>query len=430
MVKQNIVEFAKIASTSKKVETSCFEKSVYTNLPDILSKAVNVFSDRREKDVFLTGALGVLSGCFPNLRGLYDGREVYPNLFTYVSAPAASGKGVLAFSRYLGLKYHESLLDKKRENEAHQLLFIPGNTSAAAFMGHLQSSKNGVFFETEADTVGNTFKQDWGGFSDLLRKGYHHEPFSSSRKMNNEFIEIPSPKLSLVLSGTPEQIYGLVNSVEDGLFSRMTFYSYQNVNRGWKDVSPKATVINYKEHVSSIGDEIYEIINSLINIPKIEFNWSQYQWEYFGEIQQKFQTESVNEFGDEVISLVRRSGIMWYRISMILSILRNFKSIPENGILNCEDLDFFNAFELMNTYKEHNLRMFSSLPKQSKANLAPRENSFYNSLPSNFDRQCAVTIGEAIGLKERTVDYRLKKLLDNKNLVSDKYGCYSKKQEV
>lgn len=426
----NFADFATIAAPSV-LATPYIPCEVFKNLPDILNESVTVFDDRREKDVFLTGALGVLSGCFPNVYGIYDGREVYPNLYTYVSAPAASGKGTLAFSRYLGMEYHEQIKSIHISGEAQPVLFIPGNTSAAAFMGHLQSNKNGIFFETEADTIGNTFKQDWGSFSDLLRKGYHHEAFSSSRKMNNEFTEIEQPKLSLVLSGTPEQIYGLVNSAEDGLFSRITFYAYNGANSGWKDVSPYANRVNYKEYFNGIGKELSHITNALLEYPKIEFQWTKDHWDFFQDVQNEFQLNSVDKYGDGVISLVRRSGIMWYRISMILSVLRQFNEVTDaNRTLICNDNDFLNAHELMNTYKEHNLFMYSSLPKQSKAVSVNRDFVFLNELPNEFSRKEAVEIGSTMSIKERTVDYRLRSFVEQGLLYSTKSGFYCKPQNI
>lgn len=427
--KINTVEFANIATPSMP-ETPYISNKVFTDLPDTLRKSVEVFDERREKDVFLTGALGVLSACFPNVCGIYDGRDIYPNLYTYVNAPAASGKGTLAFSRQLGSKYHDHIKSTHVDGKSQPVLFIPGNTSAAAFLGHLQSNKNGIFFETEADTIGNTFKQDWGSFSDLLRKGYHHEPFSSSRKTDNEFIEIEQPKLSLVLSGTPKQIYGLINSAEDGLFSRITFYTYNGGSSGWKDVSPYANKVNHREYINGIGEELYIIINTLLEYPKIEFQWTKDQWIFFADVQEEFQSKSIDEYGEEIISVVRRSGLMWYRIAMILSVLRQYHTISvSNNILTCMDVDFLNAYELMNTYKEHNLFMYSSLPKQSKANSNSRGLVFLNALPNRFSRKEAVEIGETLGLSTKTVDNRLRQSLEQELLHSVKTGVYDKSQK-
>ena len=69
------------------------------------------FDDKRERDVFLTGAIAILSGCLPNVVGEYARETVYPNLFAFVIAPAASGKGALKFAKNLGDKYQDHLLE-------------------------------------------------------------------------------------------------------------------------------------------------------------------------------------------------------------------------------------------------------------------------------------------------------------------------------
>ena len=47
---------------------------------------------------------------------------------------------------------------------------------------------------------------------------------SSLRKKDREYVEILKPKFSAILSGTPEQVFNLIPSAENGLFSRFIFY--------------------------------------------------------------------------------------------------------------------------------------------------------------------------------------------------------------
>ena len=44
---------------------------IYENLPEILRESAGLFEDAIEKDVFLIGTIAVLSGCFPNIEGIY-----------------------------------------------------------------------------------------------------------------------------------------------------------------------------------------------------------------------------------------------------------------------------------------------------------------------------------------------------------------------
>lgn len=50
-------------------------------MPEILQHGAMAFTDERERDVFHTGALAILSGCLPGVKGVYAGNEVFPNVF-------------------------------------------------------------------------------------------------------------------------------------------------------------------------------------------------------------------------------------------------------------------------------------------------------------------------------------------------------------
>ena len=228
---------------------------IYQNLPSILSESAGFFHDAIEKDVFLVGAIAVLSGCLPNIEGIYFDEPHSAHLFAFITAPAGSGKGKMKWARYFGQTIHEHLIEKsKSAREAYEvemerynnldrrerleeekplepqrkMFFIPANSSSSAFIQALADNDfTGVIFETEADTLANTFKQEWGNFSDVLRKSFHHESTSLFRRKDSEFIEIENPQLAIALSGTPRQVKNMMPDVENGLFSRFLYYAFE-----------------------------------------------------------------------------------------------------------------------------------------------------------------------------------------------------------
>ena len=117
-----------------------------------------------------------------------------------------------------------------------QLLFIPANSSASGAFQLLNDNQGKeLTFETEGDTLANTFKSDFGNYSDGFRKAFHHEKINYYRKTDREYVDLESPCLSTVLSGTPKQVLNLIPSSEDGLFSRFMFY-YMNMQPVWTNV--------------------------------------------------------------------------------------------------------------------------------------------------------------------------------------------------
>jgi hypothetical protein len=87
---------------------------VYDTLPDILREGALAFTDNRKRDVFFTGAIAILSGCLPKVTGVYAQERVYPHLYTFIIAPAASGKGVLKNAKRLADKYHQKVVEESR----------------------------------------------------------------------------------------------------------------------------------------------------------------------------------------------------------------------------------------------------------------------------------------------------------------------------
>ncbi|MBS1919216.1 MAG: DUF3987 domain-containing protein [Bacteroidetes bacterium] len=438
--------------------TPAIPDSIYQQMPELLQQGAMVFTDQRERDVFLTGALAILSGCLPGVKGVYAGNEVFPNLFSFAIAPAASGKGALKFAKMLADEYHSFVLKASREAEmqynqqmsehkqklhskkktdtsmeelpvkpAFKVLYIPANTSYAKILWHLEQNEGtGIICETEADTLGNVFKQEWGSYSDMLRKSFHHERLSSSRKGNNEFTEVNAPSLSIALSGTPNQVTGLIASSEDGLFSRFIFYAFK-VEQQWKDVSPTANNINLTEHFKNLSLTVFKMVLFLQREETI-VELSASQWQQLNQSCKAWLNEVTMFTAEEAASIVKRLGLIMYRMAMLFTALRKFENGEVATILICTDEDFNTALHLAEIYLQHSILMFNNLPKQGETTqfkTGDGKRRFFDSLPLEFTRQQAVEAGKLFTLSARTVD----DLLHNatgKALEKLKAGLYRK----
>jgi hypothetical protein len=395
------------------------------------------FTDERKRDVFLTGALAILSGCLPGVKGVYAGNEVFPNVFSFAIAPAACGKGALKFAKMLADDYHSFVLKTSREAELQynqelsehkqrisskkkgdtsteepptkptfKVVYIPANTSYAKILWHLEQNEGtGIICETEADTLGNVFKQEWGSYSDMLRKSFHHERLSSSRKGNNEFTEVNAPSLSIALSGTPNQVTGLIASSEDGLFSRFLFYAFK-VEQRWKDVSPNANNINLTEHFKVLSGRVFNMVQFLQREETI-IELTTEQWQQLNQYCEGWLNEVTMFTAEEAASIVKRLGLILYRMAMIFTSLRKFENGEAATRIVCTDEDFTTALRLAEIYLHHSILMFNNLPKQSEATqfkTGDSKRKFFEALPEEFTRQQAVEIGKQFQLSPRTVD--------------------------
>lgn len=439
--------------------TPILPDDLYGKLPTILSESCKHFDERRSKDIFLLAAISVLSGVLPNVSGVYYNDDQYPNLFLMVVAPPASGKGVMKYAGILieriqnefNNEYEEELKEyrksfiqykaKKRNNSQtsdtpelppkkpqRKSLLIPANSSSAAVLSMLMNNYGtGIIFDSEADTLSISFSQDWGNFSDMLRKAFQHETISASRKGGDFYIAIPNPKISVVLSGTLSQVKRLFTSGENGLFSRFMFYVFKSQGN-WKDVSP-----NVQESLTSVfkeySQQVYSIRKFFLD-HETKVNLTGDQWQKLNENFSDWLSFHANFEGSVAESIVKRHGLIFFRIIMVLTAIRKFEDKSIERVIFCSQDDFESAFEIVSILLRHSMVILEFLPEPEFSDRDKKLLEFFNNLPNvKFQRKSAVQIGKRLNLSERTTDNYLVKLLKAKKLSSPEYGFYIKHEK-
>ena len=370
---------------------------VYSKLPALLKKSCKPFKDRHQKrDVFLTGALGVLSGLLSGISGVYDGQVYSPNLFVFAAGPATSNKGAFNLTRYLGTAYQKELLEVnnkqqevyrkalvkfemdlvkykkgflKREPEAPKQpnfrnLFSPTNMDGINLMEHLnRNEESGILFESEVDSLTNAPNHSWGEYSDVLRKAFHHEALLYNRKSDGDLIAVNRPKLSVALSGTLDQLTYLIPTAEDGLLSRFMFYAFEG-EVAWQEVSKKGKIPNAQMFYKELSKGVLEVISFLKFYPA-EFTLTEAQWKILNATFKKMVKETKEDFGIEALSIVRRMGLICFRIAMVLSAIRKYQEKRLEKELVCHKSDFQAAILLAETYLKHGLFVYDHLSVSS-----------------------------------------------------------------
>lgn len=93
------------------------------------------------------------------------------------------------------------------EKQPIQLICVPANSRATSFAHAMAENGNLLLFETEGDTVGNTFNSDFCNYSDSVSKAFTHESFEYLRRGDDgEEEEVENHCLATVLYGTPLQV--------------------------------------------------------------------------------------------------------------------------------------------------------------------------------------------------------------------------------
>ena len=150
---------------------------------------------------------------------------------------------------------------------------------------------------------------------------------------------IDFPCLSVVLSGTPNQVTTLIPSAENGLFSRFIFY-YLDLESEWLDVFKNSASDTINLHYEELGKRflLFHTFSDLCD--EIKITLSDAQSVSFQNFFSKQQSLYLNIKSDNYIATIRRLGLIAFRFMMIFTALR---FMDESTVLEdreCSDIDF------------------------------------------------------------------------------------------
>jgi hypothetical protein len=426
-----------------------FSTSLIPQLPQLLQDVVKHSKTAKEKDLMILGAITTISACLPNLYGIYDGDKIYPNLFLFVSAPAASGKGKIKFCKRLVNRVHDSMQEetklmkeeydtqlaqfhkskdanlKKPQKPPLKMLYIPANNSSSGMFQLLfENNGKGLIFETEADTLAKNFTKDYGDYSDGFRNFFHHEPITYYRKTEREYVEIKEPCLSCVLTGTPKQVLALMPNAENGLFSRFMFYQMPSSTK-WRNVWAIDSKNGLNDYYDVLGKQFYELYRTLKTSQPIKFSYTEEQQIEFLEFFPKLNLYYLNINPLDYDASVKRLGIIAFRISMIFTVLRILETGEISTTLYCSDEDFQSTLTMIKVLIKHSSKVYSSLPNNNTTvNYKNNKEKFIESLPLRFSTQEYVSYASNLDINQKTAERYITQLCKDAILVRESQGNY------
>ena len=414
-----------------RVQLPTLPDTIFPQLPEFLQKVVKIASFNEERDILLLGTIVTLSACFHKLFGIYDGKKIYSNMYIFITAQASAGKGRLVHCKQLVKPIHKHMREQakliKQQYELEmmdynekkgkdpnaekpgkppeKMLFIPANNSTTGvFQLLFDNDGRGLMFETEGDTLAQAFKTDYGNYSDGFRKAFHHETISYYRRTDREYVDIESPCLSGMFTGTPKQVSSLIPNAENGLFSRFIFY-FMNIQPVWKNVFAITSDNGLDDYFDQLGNDFFSLYQTLVSNPEIQFCFTVEQQEQFNVFFVQIQATYLSLQGLNYMATIRRLGIIAFRFAMILSALRIMEhgDLPERII--CEERDFQSTLEIIRVLVKHASKVFSELPED--APLPKHKNQkekFLDALPASFNRQDYLKIVASMSIPDKTAE--------------------------
>jgi 5S rRNA maturation endonuclease (ribonuclease M5) len=438
-----------------KIDHSYFPNEIFSQLPEILKEICNQFANPRDRDLILLSAMAVMSTVLRTVKSENSGAMIGANLNFLISAPAASGKGVANWGRQLVMAIQLHLREKfqhemeryKMETRKFQIdskedpylpepkkplresLLIPANNSISKFIEMIGSNKDyGLMFETEGDTLTGSLKNEWGNFSDVIRKCFHHEQISLARRGNDELIEVDHPCLSMFLTGTPDQLISLIEDVENGFFSRFAFYDFET-ELEWKSQFGKRDT-PFQEFFESKAKEVLKIWLTHENAENTEVIIQDHQAQKVNEYFTSKQIELAEAFGADIVASVKRACVILQRLAMILTSLRWLESNPNlPAKMPMNDADVSIALKMVDVMLEHLKRVFSRMKGTiNRHTLSMEQRKVWDALPAEFTREEYNETVVEVSIKLKTGEKYLNDFIKKRLLMRVKHGFYRKEE--
>ncbi len=421
----------------------CFDEAVYSNLPEYMAKILKQYPNKRQKDIVLLAMLTSFSAILTNVFGNYGGSKINPNVFVFIVAPPASGKGSMLISLKIlakvfgfvkaqniqnnkeyaiALDHHNKYKQGAKPRKPKEIaIHLPANVYSTAFIELISNSKNGIIIESEADVIVKVWHSIAGSCSEIWRSIYSNEKVSYYRKKDAELVEVENARLSVLVSGTINQILNLFKSAEDGLFSRCLFYHFDEVPQFNEPFELDNTEKNGL--VEDLSNLVLSIYNSSLQGNERIFSLSKTQQELFNT-HFKIELDEYTEFeGSDGAGLIIRGALNTFKIAMILTAIKN----TENENLVCSDDDFNTAMKISEHLINCGKTIYNLLPEQrsNSQTMCVTPSEVFNDLPPIFlTHHFKAIVENKFGKSGRTAERLLRELLITKKIKKLKQGEY------
>ena len=451
-------ECGEIEAVVRQLRPTFSDKFLKGDLPVLLQNIYNLGGSADYLDMMLIGSLAMISGILPNYVGRYHRRHYWANFFVFVVASAASMKGDLPFllklvepveaalrkanaqamaeyeqkkAEYDAQKYQKGTKPLPEPKEpVEKTLFVAANSSATAMYETLAENQEtgSIMFDTEGDTLAQVCQnKEWGDWSVGWRKAFQHETIAYRRRSPKERVNVPKPRLSMLISGTADQVSNVVPTADNGTFSRIVFLELLQELK-WADVFVEGEQTP-EEIYEQIGMVFYERVYLPLSKRKTQllFKFQSHQCKEFNAFFEDLQAEQHSLLGDDIVATVRRLGLITFRMAMTLSAIRLTETdsdITTMETLVCDDRDFRIAMEMSNVLISHATSVYTNLLNHpQKHYTAPAEGMklaekmIMEKLNKRFTRKEYLEAAAECGVCEKSADRYLGQLQNRYKLA-------------
>lgn len=445
------------------IETSCKEVDEveepiprlptinWSALPEPLAQITGPVENELHRLALLTACITTIGAVTPTVTTLYNDKEYSPSLYFFLCGPPGSGKSCIEPALHLvklvdGEIHQESrkkLNEFRRKQAAHarlkgesvepppekperKMLIVPADSTAPVLVRAICNNRSVLLFDTEADSLQNALRTETGDASPALRKAWHGERVDQARVGDDLLVSTDRPCLSMVLSGTPDQILVLIKHVASGLTSRFRFImlpQQRTFTNPFRTGPHEVQLIAQKYQESILELWTYAVSDNHDKGFRVSLTTAQQE-----RLVRHYKTLYEDEIEDADAGTTLRSGIVVVRIATVLTTLRHWFMYQTLATeMTVSEEDFETALALGEFLRQDTDRLVQSLKQQSVMPIfrpvSNNKRTWLNALPKEFSTIEAITIGERHGIRRSTVHSMLK---NDKYFQKIRHGLYSK----
>ena len=433
------------------------------DLPVLLRMPMLTQQEAEDRDKVVLSGLVEYSGNLPNVYGIYGEKRVSTALYFILNAPSGARKGIIDACRQLLMPIEYDLMRQnqlaqddyqrelanynargksammKPEEPPRLTLFMSANSSATSLYEDMaDNGDGGTIFETEADTMTQAMRQDYGNYSEGLRKAFHGERITYSRRKEHEHVCLEHPHLAILMTCTPMQIARLLpaDEVENGLANRFLYYCLRG-GHGWR--SPFAHCEQpLEDRIYETGKCFHTLYSELRRLGnrQIQVVLSEEQQQRFDNYFSPLLEEQTGLHGDALDAFIYRMGLSAFRMMMVLTTLRCFERQPminpDEQALVCTDTDFQTVMTITDCLVNHTVHVYTNLlphatyESPAVAAMTAQEKTLYLALDDDFTTQAAFAKAKELAIPGRTAERYLGDFVRRKVARRISNGHYQK----
>ena len=404
-------------------------KTIIQRLPQLLQDilVVDQNSNEFQKKLQLISSVTSIGSVLPKFQCVNRNQKLMsPNIYAVILGEPGSGKskidvGMTIMTKTEGVIKQTVSTTMLEPGLPTKCVIIPSNTSRQRLIQHLYVNgpySPNLLYSTELDNMKSTLKDDNTGFSEELRKAFEHETVNYSIKTGNLTYTIDHPNLSLLVSGTLDQVLGYLN-VENGLFSR-ALICYSTEKAKFKDQNAADQDKPLQQGYTKYADDVLEISNRY-NTPKTA-KFSQQGLNLIKTYGEEALEVGSKYFGSSGSGVAFRLAAMVQRIALILYACENYKAEVSEEVIIPDDMVQL-AIDIVKLYQNDNFKVLWEIQNVFKDEV---EKAIYDILDEDFTTAIGKAECTAHGFSERQFP-RMATKWQNRNLIKKvKQGIWKK----